>query len=994
MNDNVARSISFEVDGQDRDSFSVTRFEGREQLSTPYRFDLDLIADDPNLKLRDMVGRKGLIRLQIAGGPGQRPIHGVITEFTYAGEAPDDRHRYSARLEPRLALLGRRVRNQLFAVSGSQSILDIITEQLKGGGNSDGLGIDVLGADDFQFHTTRDYPHRHHMVQYNESDLDFLHRTLEAHGIFYYFEQEKDREVVVLCDDNTGFAPWLYEEDERTPAVLPYLPGSGMGRSDQPAILNITARQRPALKSVRLSDYNYRIPHVPLNAQKTVDEQGIGLIERFGDHFQTPEYGDRLAEVRREAALAECLRYEARSTIAAFQAGHIYELGNHPRSEFNGRHIITSIVHHGERKMLGDGVEADGRSVEYRNSYTAIPAGTPFRPQRVTPVPRMHGVMHGFVDGNTEDGRADIDEHGRYKIRIPFDPVDRKAKEASRYIRMAQPYGGEGHGMHMPLIKGTEVLWTCIDGDLDRPIICGVVPNHKQKSVVTDRNRTSNVIRTVSGIEMNFNDGSGRRRRKGGRQDAGHQGAGNALPAQQQNEGLFPCPAGGDPRFMPAAPAATLDTRLDVPIRQVSVGTLPVQRQFEGQGKFEGQGHLADQRQLEDQRQFQGSGSDFDEGTEHSEKWATITVPDYESSEDAQDRKTSYLRLGAHDDEFETTSNLPHLSFITDRYSTELEEAGWFDYTDGARVNYTHGDLVNIVEDGEMTNKVIKSGETISSVEVKKEGDSYHETTYLSVDSTEYVYGDKAEFFLGSTSECKASFFTEVSVGMGLGASLGVSAEFKAALGVEVSKQLMFEFSEESEHYTGEHQLMAKDKIVLSVDKTATTLVQADMKAASLIVGGLAGIVGGVAGAAFNEGDRLGGALRWAGPAAAAALTGTALLTRAKATAAHALNRTAPTITMNANSITLSIGPNKQIKMGPTGITLSSSVGITLEGDTLVKGQLLVSKAMGIGYEDKIVPDKALLVAGDMTSDSGNITATTGKIEAKAGIVKSVNGSM
>ena len=127
----------------------------------------------------------------------------------------------------------------------------------------------------------------------------------------------------------------------------------------------------------------------------------------------------------------------------------------------------------------------------------------------MTPVPRLHGVMHGFVDGATEDNRADIDDQGRYKIKIPFDPVGRKAAEASRYIRMAQPYGGAGHGMHMPLTKDTEVLWTCIDGDLDRPIICGVVPNALQKSVVTEKNRTRNVIRSVSGVEMEFNDGPG-----------------------------------------------------------------------------------------------------------------------------------------------------------------------------------------------------------------------------------------------------------------------------------------------------------------------------------------------------------------------------------------------------------------------------------------------------------------------------------------------------
>ena len=52
-----------------------------------------------------------------------------------------------------------------------------------------------------------------------------------------------------------------------------------------------------------------------------------------------------------------------------------------------------------------------------------------------------------------------------------FDLSGTAEGKATRWVRMAQPYGGGQHGMHFPLLKGTEVLWTCIDGDPDRPII-------------------------------------------------------------------------------------------------------------------------------------------------------------------------------------------------------------------------------------------------------------------------------------------------------------------------------------------------------------------------------------------------------------------------------------------------------------------------------------------------------------------------------------------
>ncbi|NIM98429.1 MAG: type VI secretion system tip protein VgrG, partial [candidate division Zixibacteria bacterium] len=62
------------------------------------------------------------------------------------------------------------------------------------------------------------------------------------------------------------------------------------------------------------------------------------------------------------------------------------------------------------------------------------------------------------------EDRAEIDEQGRYKVVMPFDLSGAGQGKASRYIRMAQPYGGKNQGMHFPLHKGTEVIWACVDG--------------------------------------------------------------------------------------------------------------------------------------------------------------------------------------------------------------------------------------------------------------------------------------------------------------------------------------------------------------------------------------------------------------------------------------------------------------------------------------------------------------------------------------------------
>ena len=165
-------------------------------------------------------------------------IHGVVTRFLYTGEAPDGRYRYRARLEPRLALLANRRRNQLFAVSGPEPIDKILEAQLRGGALGDGDGLDILGPEDYSFKSlTTEYPNRDHVVQYNESDLDFLHRTLEHHGIFYFFEQTDSHEKVIFCDDNVKLRPLAVLQGGREralraalPAGLRPRPGKGAGR--------------------------------------------------------------------------------------------------------------------------------------------------------------------------------------------------------------------------------------------------------------------------------------------------------------------------------------------------------------------------------------------------------------------------------------------------------------------------------------------------------------------------------------------------------------------------------------------------------------------------------------------------------------------------------------------------------------------------------------------------------------------------------------------
>jgi type VI secretion system secreted protein VgrG len=71
---------------------------------------------------------------------------------------------------------------------------------------------------------------------------------------------------------------------------------------------------------------------------------------------------------------------------------------------------------------------------------------------------------------------------------------------------MLQPHAGTGYGMHFPLHPGVEVAIAFEDGDPDRPLIVGAVPNAVTVSPVTRPNANVSRIQTASGVRITIRD--------------------------------------------------------------------------------------------------------------------------------------------------------------------------------------------------------------------------------------------------------------------------------------------------------------------------------------------------------------------------------------------------------------------------------------------------------------------------------------------------------
>jgi len=511
MAQNAAQGIDFKTDAPVKEPLLVSAIEGQEALSSPYEFHLEFLSRQTDLKLEELVRQPASLGIKVPSGGGGKVrmrtvrIHGVLSLFEQL-DKQQEWVRYRGVLVPRLWKLGLSVQSRTFL---NKDVTEIVKEVLE----AEVGGKKRLTSKDFEFKLNRKPAKREYVVQYQETDLAFVSRWLEYEGIFYYFEQSEQGEKVVFTDD-PGNCPDL----PGTPTI-PYRPTSegrsrAAGAEDaesitEEAVRSFICRHKEVPSKVVLKDYNYRTPGVGLESEATVDSKDDGEVYRYGEHYKDKSEGKTLAKIRAEEIKCRQRVFSGKGDVRSFRAGSKFPLGEHYRSDFNGApgYLLVEIRHHATQAYSSTG-EPSG-PLTYENDFVSVPGDAPFRPERTTPWPRVAGFLHGAVDAGGDGKYAELDDQGRYKVKMPIDRSDRKDGKASRLIRMAQPYGGSNMGFHAPLHKKTEVILGHAEGDPDRPVIVASVPNPDTPSVVTSTNQTQCDWKSGGNNEIRFEDQEG-----------------------------------------------------------------------------------------------------------------------------------------------------------------------------------------------------------------------------------------------------------------------------------------------------------------------------------------------------------------------------------------------------------------------------------------------------------------------------------------------------
>ncbi|MFZ5893117.1 MAG: type VI secretion system Vgr family protein [Myxococcota bacterium] len=465
----------------------------RETLGRPFVYELDLLSEDEKIDLSKLLGQPIQVALQLADF-SYREFNGIVTHFSLSGEL--GRYvRYHAMVRPWFWLLSQGRNSRVFK---NKTVPTIVKEIFREHGFSD--FSESLTSDSYR---TWEY-----LIQYNESDFNFISRILEQEGIYYFFKHHDGKHTLVLCD-----APSSHDKIPGYEEV-PYYPPHHKERRERDHIDSwfATRQIRPGTYTSR--DYNFTAPTKPMHVTVEHPEEHAQSHYEFYEYpgeFVVSAEGETQANVRLEELQVDHDSVRGKGNVRGLTTGGIFKLENFPGDDQNKDYLLTELSYIVRVSGYESGRQ-EGEPPDYSVTFSAIDARRQYRPPRITPKPRVEGPQTAKVVGQKGEEAAEIatDNYGRVHILFHWDRLNAEAGEPSCTVRVAQLWAGTGFGgIHIPRID-QEVIVEFLEGDPDRPIVTGRVYNENNMPPYTlPDNKTQSGIKSRSvtkGTDSNFNE--------------------------------------------------------------------------------------------------------------------------------------------------------------------------------------------------------------------------------------------------------------------------------------------------------------------------------------------------------------------------------------------------------------------------------------------------------------------------------------------------------
>ncbi len=490
---------AFECRNLTAGNLQLVSFRGTERLSRPYRFNilLRVACSDVATLEHTLVGQRAAL---ILGGAIGRTISGVITRASIRGVTGDRHgvHHCKVELVPRLRLLGHGKNSRIFQHQTVMQMVDAVLEP---------KGIER------DWKLSREYVQREYRVQYQESDLCFIERTLAEEGVFYFFEHRQQGERVVFCDEGRLLTPIAGD------ATLEFSDSEGGELEKAERVHEFWAQTRTATGRVAVQRFDFerfRLPMTNASEVKTQDDEFHAPNYETFDHeriFDGVEPDHGIGQQQLEQHRRKVQSGTGASHCARLVPGHWFELSGNPLDGLNRRYLVTEVRHRGQ---VPEHRSAPSASDLYTNRFVCSPTELTPRPRR--PKRAVRQLLETATVVGPEGRDIYTDRHGRVKVQFHWDREGQLDQHSSCWLRTAQTWAGAGWGTQFIPRIGMEVLVQCLGGDPDFPVVIGCLNNSSNPSTHSlPRWKTVSGIRTrtIGGggyNELSFDDRPGQER--------------------------------------------------------------------------------------------------------------------------------------------------------------------------------------------------------------------------------------------------------------------------------------------------------------------------------------------------------------------------------------------------------------------------------------------------------------------------------------------------
>ena len=475
------RLLELQVKGPFGSEAVVLSISGREQISRPFEFHVELVSTELTLKPADVIGVPICVRLDRGEVDVPRYFHGYVSHMS-AGDTTENigdkkmsYRNYRVRLVPWLWFLSRAARCFVFhPEKETKSVMECLEKAIERVKKE--LHVDPKWED--KTDGLLDAPQVEHCVQYRETDFNFLSRMLEQYGVSYYFTH-KENEHKMVWSSASSFEPAVESSVK--------YPSSAGTQTQEDHLLSWEHHYEFVSGKYMLNAYNFKTPSEDIKADKAQsvalgNNTGYELYDYSGEYDKKGD-GTKLANFR---ILEEQTRFNtvsASSQCKTFLAGATFKIASHPSNadEVGKQYLITSISHSASQPAP---ISSGGNAASYSNRFEAQIKDVPFVPPRLTARPLVSGIQTATVAGPSGE-EIHVDEHGRVKIHYHWDREGREKRfeegqKLFSWVRVAMPIAGKSWGMMAIPRVGQEVVVNFLDGDPDQPLIVGSVYNAEQ----------------------------------------------------------------------------------------------------------------------------------------------------------------------------------------------------------------------------------------------------------------------------------------------------------------------------------------------------------------------------------------------------------------------------------------------------------------------------------------------------------------------------------